>query len=454
MGPIVYLWVYTILVVSTTITAFVKSGSFIFKMLWLLYSVIAVSCILCSIFQTQILGNSPSLDYWYDLSDTTLQGYLLLFACTFIALLPFSLLGQRDWLRGFGNQKGVLSTFAVYATLYILMVVIFVALSPSTVLNALNNTDYGSLRSELYSNAGNESTLVLTTNPIASICFRVCNIFKLASVAVAFTFYKENRHEFLGTVLLLSTFGLYYIYASANVARGGFLIYFVCAILVASLFWPYLGAVIKRRLFACLVIMAVLVGTFFMTVTISRFANDGGGGNPVLRNIMFYLGHGPIEFSRITGSLIGHSEGQLILGRLFSQWFGIPYSAYSIELSIGYPQIGPLFITFLGFVFCDFGYLGSISIFTLWALLMRWILSNSKPSRFSTLFILFYYLSFFVTGAFTIGLLEIASVVTYHVIWLLLRIFEDAIFIKDKSQFHSGSGQSKMLNDHRGVSRL
>jgi oligosaccharide repeat unit polymerase len=425
VGPITSLWIYVTLVLVTTIIAWVRSKSLIFKMVWTLYALVAVSCLLCVIFQTQLLGHGGLLDYWYDLSDTTLWGYLLLYACTYIALLPLANVGVGDALKDFGSQQRALNAGVVFAIIYLVLVFIFVALSPDTVRSAFSTADYGNLRSQLYSDASNESTLVLTSNPIASLCFRMCNIFKLVSVAVAFMFYKEDCHKTLATVLLLSSFGLYYIYANANAARGGFLIYFFCSLLIASLFFRYLKPVLRRRLLIVLVMGAAVVAAFFMAVTISRFADDGGGGNPILRNIMFYLGHGPIEFSRITGSLTSHSNGGLVFGRLFSHWFGTSYIAADILLKIGYPQFGPLFVTYLWPVYCDFGYLGCLLIYSGWALFMRWVLRSEKLNRMSTVFIFSYYITYFVTGAFTIGVLEIASVVTYHVLWLCLRLLEN-----------------------------
>lgn len=426
MMGINYLWLYTLLTVLTCVMSFVKRNSLIYRLIWLEYSVIAVCTLLCVLFQTELLGHAGLLDYWYSLDRTTLQGYLLLFACTWLALRPLASFGSGRELVTFGKSETEKQLFLAFTIIYLLAAVAFVALSMSSVKAALSTSDYGSLRSDLYSGTDNESSLVLATNPIASLAFKFCNLFKYIGIVIAFGMMKEKFHPVLAIGLIFTIFGIYYIYASANAARGGLMVFCFCAVILASLLYGFLSPGYRKRIMVGACALGGLVFSIVAAITISRFADDGGGGNAIVRNVMFYLGHAPIEFSTITGSVSKYGGGEVILGRLFAHWFGAPYSWEAVSLRIGFPQFGPLFITYLGYLFSDFGYIGCLLFATIWAAFLSALLKNS-PCRLSTLVLLGYYISFYVTGAFTLGRLEFASLVTFHAIWLFLRFWEEVL---------------------------
>lgn len=423
---IYYLWLYVLLNVATCVSAFVGRNSFIYKLMWLEYTVIAVCTLLCVLFQTELLGHAGSLDYWYSLDRTSLQGYLLLFVCTWLALRPLASFGGGCELATFGRSEAEKQLFLAFTILYLLAAAAFVALSMSSVRAALSTSDYGSLRSDLYSGSDNESSLVLTTNPIASLAFKLCNLFKYIGIVIAFGMLKEKHHPVLAVVLIFTIFGIYYIYASANAARGGLMVFCFCAVILASLLYGFLSPGYRKRIMVGACVLGFLVFSIVAAITISRFANDGGGGNAIVRNVMFYLGHAPIEFSTITGSVSKYGGGEVILGRLFAHWFGSPYSWEAVSFTIGFPQFGPLFITYLGYIFADFGYIGCLLFAMVWAAFLSALLKNS-PGRLSTLVLLGYYISFYATGAFTLGRLEFASLVTFHAIWLFLRLWEEIL---------------------------
>lgn len=421
-----YLVVYVALTVLACALAFAGHRSAIYKLIWLEYAVISVCTLLCVLFQTELLGHGGLLDYWYFLDKTTLGGYLLLFACTWLALRPLAALGNGQELLSFGKTKQEKQVFLAFAIIYVVAAILFVALSMSSVKAALSTGDYGAVRSDLYSGSDNESTLVLTTNPVASVAFKFCNLLKYIGIVIAFGMLKEKLHPGLAVGLICAIFGIYYIYASANAARGGLMVFCFCAVVLASILFRYLAPEYKRRISIGACILGGVVFSIVAAITVSRFADDGGGGNAIVRNVMFYLGHAPLEFSTITGSVTNYAGGDVIVGRLFAHWFGEPYSWESVSLSIGFPQFGPLFITYLGYLFADFGYIGCLLFVAVWAAFMSALLKTS-PARLSTFLMLGYYVSFYVTGAFTLGRLEFASFVTFHLIWLFIRIWEEML---------------------------
>lgn len=426
-----YLILYAVITCIITIRAFVKRKNAIYCALWCEYALSAIFCVFCKIYQADLVGIGIWHNRWYDLSDTTLWGYLLLIICNLIAFKPFELIDRNCGLGIMGQKRGAKQYMRIYAYIYIVFATVFVLLSFNNIKAILGTSDMGALRSSLYGNGDNESTLIITTNALANLCYKICILFKYISVFVALLMFKERYCIKTAVCLLITTFGIYYIYASANAARGGLLIFVFCSFLILLTFYKYMSKSSKRKLIILSALCGGIVGSFFLAVTVSRVATDTGGGNLLLRNISFYLGHGPIEFSKITGSLQEFAFGRTVIGRLLNHYLGIPYSWEAIQASIGYPNIGPVFITYLGYIYTDFGIVSCVGFTWVWSNYMCKKLVK-QGNRISTMYIFLYYLSFYVTGNFAVGRLEYAAVITAHIIAFAIRCIEDTIHIRSK----------------------
>lgn len=428
---LLYLILYAVITCIITIRSFIKKKNIIYCALWCEYALSAVFCVLCKVNQTSLVGVSAWHNKWYDLSDTTWWGYALLIICNLIAFKPFEIFDNDFGLGTMGQKKGAKQYMRIYAYIYIGLAAVFVLLSFNNIKSILGTSDMGALRSSLYGNGDNESTLVITNNFLANLCYKLCTLFKYLSVFVALLMFKERYHTKTAACLLGVTFSIYYIYASANAARGGLLIYVFCSMLIVLSFYKYMNKSSKRKLIVLSAACGVIVGSFFLAVTVSRVATDTGGGNLLLRNISFYLGHGPIEFSKITGSLQDFALGRTVVGRLLNHYLGVPYSWESIQSSIGYPNIGPVFITYLGYIYTDFGIISCIGFTWAWSCYMCKKLTMQK-NRISTIYIFLYYLSFYVTGNFAVGRLEYAGLITAHIVAFAIRCVEDTLRIRSK----------------------
>ena len=439
---LIYLIMYAVAMVWLSIRAVRKHKSFMYCCLWIAYAVSAVMCVLCKIFQPTLVGTGVMHNKWYDLSDTTLRGYALIVICCLIAFKPFDLFDKCSNFEQLGKGEGrpKKQFYRLFTVAYILMALIFILLSISTIKGLLGTSDFGLLRSKLYGNSENESDFVMTTNFVANFCYKMCLQFKFLNVFIALSMVKDKYKTYLAIISLVMTFLVYYLYATGNAARGGLLIFTFCAALVGCTLLKYMSPSSKRKILIVGGVGLAVVLSFFITVTVSRFGNDHGGGNPILRNISFYLGHGPIEFSKITGSLREFAYGKTIIGRLGNHYFGMDYSWEQIQSQIGYPAIGPVFITYLGYMYTDFGSIGCIVFVSLWSWFMCKLIRKS-PNRISTVFLYFYYLSYFVTGIFAVGRLEYAAMITAHVIFFIIRFAEDFLRLRSRpTRFVYGNG--------------
>ena len=422
-----YLICYAIITCLITVGAFKKKKNVIYCALWSEYAISSVFCVLCKVYQADLVGFSVMHNKWYDLSDTTWWGYALIIICNLLAFKPIEMFDKNSSIGDIGKCNGTKKYMKAYAYAYILTALFFVILSFDSIKYFLSVSDFGALRSSLYGNNANESTLVMTNNFIANICYKVCNQFKYMSVFVSLLMLKERYHIKIAVSLVFTTFAIYYIYASANAARGGLLIFVFCSFLMVLTFYKYMSPSLKCMLIILCAVCGVVVFSFFLAVTLSRFSTDLNDGNTLLRNISFYLGHGPIEFSKITGSLKSFAYGKTIIGRLLNHYMGTPYSWEKIQLDIGYPSIGPVFTTYLGYIYTDFGVLSCIVFTWLWSYFMCKQLKKHRL-RLSSVFVFLYYLSFYVTGNFVVGRLEYAGLITTLIISFIIRCIEDFIY--------------------------
>ena len=420
---LVYLELYALITCIITIRAFFKKYSTIYCFIWLAYAVSAVFCVLCKLYQPVLVGIGRYHNYWYDLSDTTWWGYGLILVCNLIAFKPFKMFDKEYDLTDFGINPKMQNFFTIFSILYILLALGFILPSIGNIIRVLHITDLGDLRNNLFANSENEGSVVIASNFISNFCFKMCLLMKYIAMYISFGMIKQKRTPVLCSLLIGFTFFLVYINSKATAARGGLLIFVFGVFLIGLSFYKYLSASNKRKVVIIGGVVAFIMFSFVSAVTISRFQNDGGGGNPILRNICFYLGHGPIEFSKITGSLNDFAYGRTIMGRLSNHYFGTEYSWNSVAVSIGYPNIGALFVTYLGFLYTDFGVIGCLTFTFIWSSITQ-ILIIKRPNNISTIYFFLYYLSFYVTGIFSVGRLEYAAVITTTIIYFIIRAIE------------------------------
>lgn len=419
-----YLIAYAVIMCMLAISAFRRKENKVYFFMMSAYAFSAVITAVCKVFQELLLARNSAVAFWYDISDTTWWGYATLIICTFIALKPLEYFDKENQLKNFGENSKTCSFFVNFSIVYILVALLFLLLAFREVIQVLNVSDYGTLRNSLYNNSENEETGALAVNFVANICLKLCAEFKLLAVFVSLGMLKKKIKSALAISLLGISFFIYFIECSAQAARGGLLIYLFCVFLISISFYKYLSVNTKRKVRIVAIVLACAVLTFFVAVTTSRLiADNNTRENAFLGNILFYLGHAPLEFSRITGSLTKFAYGRTTVGRLISHYFGTDYSWELISSEIGYPNISALFVTYLGFLYTDFGVPGCI-VYTSVLSFAMYQLIKKRPNHISTLYFVTYYINFYVKGIFTVGRLEYASLVTTTLVYFIMRVIE------------------------------
>jgi oligosaccharide repeat unit polymerase len=317
----------------------------------------------------------------------------------------------------------------IYAYFYIATFIVFLILCFEGVVDALSITDFANQRTSLYGSSDNETSATISNSFIGNACFRICIKYRVFSIFVSFSMLKDQYKKALASALLVVTSFLYYIYSSWNAARGGLLLYFICVVMIGLYYMRYLPLTTRKKIVFFSSIGVFVLVSFFISVTISRFSPDTNSKSSIFSNFCFYLGHGPIQFSKITGALKDFAWGKTVTGRLLNNYFGINYDWDLIQQEIGYPPIGPVFVTFLGYIYTDFG-VASCLIFTfVWSIMVTRIIKK-RPNRLSTYYIFGYYINFYVLGVFVVGRLEYVAVLSTIVIYEFLRLVEDTMMLR------------------------
>lgn len=426
---IIYLYIYAILQAVIIAHAIRHKKSKMYIFIWTCYFVSAVFCILCKTFQDTLVGRGGLHDEWYNLSDTTLWGYLLIIICNLVAFKPFERYTTHKFIDNYGKRSGdyLILKYTAYGFLFLFF--LYLATSANVIVGAFAINDYGALRNALFNNVSHESTAVMSANVIGRLCFKVCWNLKLIVVFCGFVLISKKKKA-LGFLLLACDFALVIIQSQINASRGGLLIFLFCALLCAIPIIEQLPKNIKRYLFILACGLAALVVSFILAVSISRLADNTSGGNLLLQNISFYLGHGPIIFSKLTGTLEKLGFGEVIFSRLGNHFFEFPYR--SVSEIVGYPKaLNNLFYTYLGPTYMDFGTLGSIVFYAFWARAITHIMKESRV-RLSTVYMFSYYVYFFVSGVFVISPLEFAALITTLLVGILFRLIENTIYNRQR----------------------
>lgn len=424
---LIYLYTYAIIIAIILLRAIKRKKSSTYILMWSCYFVSAVFCVLCKTFQDTLVGRGILHDEWYNLSDTTLRGYILIIICNLIAFKPFERYNSNQFIDKYGNRKGDNIILLTFSYLFIALFFVYLITSVGVIKSTFSITDFGALRNNLYGNELHQSTAVFSNNLIGNICYKICWLFRLLAVFVGLILLKKGKRR-LGFLVLLCDFMLVFINSNINAARGGLLVFLFCAFLFSIPILRKMPKKVKRFLLIAVSVIAIVVVGYIIEVTLSRTADNTSGGNMLLKNAFFYLGHGPIIFSKLTGSLKELGLGKVVFLRLVSHFFGINYNVSSVMSEIGYPSpLNNLFYTYLGPIYMDFGSLGCIAFFSVWAYFVNRLLKEQRI-RLSTVYVFSYYMFFFVLGVFVVGSLEFASLVTNTCVAILLRLIENTVY--------------------------
>lgn len=318
--------------------------------------------VILGIFTVSAMGSAwyysfPKVSIFYP--NITFIPLLFLFGCIFISIKPLLDFDLRN-TTGL-NDSNIAECFDVMSYVFsiaCLLPFIELLLKLSSVSLA------GSFFGQMYET--NEDKALYFFSPIGKVCFAVLR--HLTDFVILLFFYqltkrKLNRTVLIGLGLGIVTIGMFKLLSGS---RGG-----VFGLVITVLFYFVIFKNVMQRgryifIRKVLLVLFALCVTAIGIVSISRFGYSSSYSNPdasLDRWISQYAGESFVRFTDTVWPMTHTADGDQNFA-LLKSWFGeYPYADYDTYLSSKEAKVGVtlnVFYTFVGDLYVDFGFVGTI----------------------------------------------------------------------------------------------
>lgn len=339
---------------------------------------------------------------------TTLFPYLYLATCIFISLFPFKRLTIPS---SFSLRE---TPLIKYMTWIYILAGVYAAYStiPDTIALFIMD-EWNTLRNTLYNDA---DMIELYHSPFEKLCKNITSY--LSPFGIVMAFYQLQKPK-KNIYLIISLFAVWivntFLSATLVASRGMVANLMLKFAMLFVLFKNCIDA--KTRKYA--ITLSFVIGIFFLIYTIiisvSRFGEDSAGNS-----IFEYLGHSMIVFNeRLMGCMHDYAWG-----KYFFEYF---YSMLGIDSTIDYTSLGAkantAFFTYVGSFYIDFGPYFTLPFLALVSLFVNKFTKQSVPT-FSSMVIIVYFASFFLSGIFVIGTGAALQWVMVYVVYRMIKFSE------------------------------
>jgi len=356
-----------------------------------------------------VLRGQSHLEYVV-LGELTLLPYLVLAIGIITIIYPLIEFGSN---LAYGVTIVNLKGLAYFSFFYLLMAVVNLWATMDNVIVVLGLGNFNLIRNMVYSG----ESIKFYNNFFEYFATIFCQYFgDLALICSFYFFIKGRRSFFLGTVLLLSViFPL--LASSVLVASRGMFVLEIAK--VGALYFIFKGMMEKRtrtKLILIFLILLTLGGLLVLSISFSRFGNVI---SDVVDNAIEYFGQAPLVFNFGLGRVTTHTYGKYSFKPL--------YEVLGVDTNIDQQAIGARwgtgFITFLGPIALDFGFLGVLLFVTFNFMFIR-SLSNKAGKKFYEFYYLVSFIFYLIDGSLVIGSSYLYKIVANLLITAALYVFD------------------------------
>ena len=387
MGQTIF---YCLLFVTISFFFLKKKTPFISKLLLMLYSITAILAI--------VAVGCDLVDY----SKVSLIGYIFLAVAIFIYFAPFlcnkkRLSSEKMIIR---ENKGYLIICLFYVLCSVITVIKFIP----GIKSLIQSGDWSMNRNDLY----HGDLSFPYDNFFEFVAMNLTDYFRLLVLVIAFSSLRNNKHHLVYYSAIIGGVASMLVSAIYTSSRGT-IINAGLLIIALFLFFAKQYSPKTRRVFliAAISSLAILI-PYLIVVTVSRFGDLDDGG---VDSIVAYLGQSPVVFN----SGVFTIEKLLYGKNAFGVLFGYNYKESMIG---GTWDSG--FYTFVGWIFIDWGIIGTLLIGIVAAYWMKSII-NKKRFFVSDIFLIFFYYNTLLSGVFVIGRSYCYNIIASALIYLFIR---------------------------------
>lgn len=409
-------WLYFIVLALATIIGFARKWNPLGKIIVLIYTVLA--CI------GLFIPSRGSLLYVAKLDESiaTIPLMLFLLASYFLYFSPFLRKNVNFSVKNLNYS--INRNYKIFTYIYIAFGILYIIIYSRYVVALLQGGDWAANRLLMLGDTAEYPD----SNIIEKIAILFVNYFQLLALIVSFLLLRDKNKRRIGIILLVVICGCEFcndIYVSS---RGMLAQFAMLLLALYFFFYPDIERTNKRFINIMIILLVVTIGPYLAAVTISRFSSQ------VVNSLVYYFGQPPYVFALEANQITEPMFGRFAFGPLLGD----------AKYLDAYGSWDHMFYTFVGWIFADWSYLGTIIIGIVAAFTFGRLIKKEKMEM-CDIFILLAYYRLLVQGAFTIGRTRCYELIITCIIYVLLKHVTDRfIFVfgrEDKERVRLNGGE-------------
>lgn len=354
-----------------------------YTILLLLYLFVAILCV----YECYICKGTIQLKVW-DISTWNIKLWPMIYLFVVIILFfrPFKKYDSRHLIENLVIPQRLEMYLSVISVLYIIFSLISIYYSITSFQVTISIGDY----QDAYNESVDRAQYV---NALDGIAKRYTDY--LRPLVVFLSFYLmliKKKKIFLSIIALFFAFLCALMISALNASRGGAFSAIMLLVFCLVIFWYKMPRKVKTISLVLGGSVAVFFVIYSILVTNARFEDDS------ISSILFYFGHSFLAFNYgIAPCLTQYSQGTYLFN-----WF-LPFFGITPIPCLG-NKVEGLFISFVGSLYKDFGFIGTLFIAVFFPLLINRMMKprNMHFDIASAYIYVFFYMQM-VSGVFVYG---------------------------------------------------
>lgn len=340
--------------------------------------------------------------------DISFFSYIFLIFIFAIAFSPF--LSRKSDVSVGKLALEINIKYVIFAYVFVITCIISVSFFLPQVMDLFATGDWKANRANLYN-----GSLSFNTAWYQYYSLQFSGYTRLLGLIVGFAFLRNNVHVKLGWACILLGVATETMSAMYTSSRGSIV---NIAILVGVIYVFFYQDLEKKKrnliVFLCCMALFVIV-PYVLEVTVSRFSSEASS------SLIEYFGQSPVVFNYGVSGINKYLYGEYAFGSLFG---GREISPMDVGGSWGSG-----FYTFVGWLFIDWGWIGTIIVASIIAFLTDYIIKKDTY-LISDVYIIFFVYYTLLQGVFVIGRDYVYYIVAAILIYWFLKVFFDKYTIK------------------------
>ncbi len=319
-----------------------------------------------------------------------LFGVFLLFTRMFI----FS---ASKWDNAMGDFVFKRSQILDVLCIFFILFSIFNILNTDFSVSSMSFNDIEKHASDNYSNHIDHYGEKGYSNFLERITLNYCSWFKMAALICMYMYLCQRRKTFAG-LLAICIFLPTFMSSVMRGTRGTLVTEILLFVSAFLLFKRFIPQNTKKSIYAYAGVVGAISLLFLIAVTNSRFSDstEGAGGS-----VLAYFGQSMLFFDNgLADSVEGMLYGIRTFKTIYSFWgISLP-DGFKPDLFLG-TNIGTGFVTFIGMLILDFGFLGTAIVGLIVPWFIQSLCSYRKSFTMASLYLFLFFLNRMILGVFT-----------------------------------------------------